>query len=92
MRQAANSSAQGVMSIITSAASVAFALFAVGALVQFALKWPFLPQRKQIGEGRLDPAGLSGLPHCGKFDFRNTFWFRSGFYVVVVFGRFVLIP
>ena len=37
--------------MITSAESVAFFLLAVGAFVQFALIWPFLPQRKQIGGG-----------------------------------------
>ena len=55
---------------MTSAESVALDLFALGAFVQFALMWPFLPQRKQIGAGRFpdadELAGLSGLPHWGR--------------------------
>ena len=56
------------MSKMTSTESVAFVLFAVGAFAQFALKWPFLPQRKQIGAGRFpeEPAGLSSRPHWGR--------------------------
>ena len=54
------------MSNITSAESVALDLFAVGGIVQFWLKWPLRPQRKQIGEELLDdPAGLSARAHWG---------------------------
>ena len=54
---------------MTSAESVGFDLLAVGALVQLALRWPVLPQRKQIGAARFpfpEPAGLSGRAHCGR--------------------------
>ena len=54
------------MSKITSAESVGFDLLAFGALVQFALRWPVLPQRKQIGAALGFPSGLSGLPHDGR--------------------------
>ena len=52
---------------MTSAESVGFDLLALGAFVQLALRWPVLPQRKQIGAALVFPAGLSGLPHtyCG---------------------------
>merc|ERR1712079_563295 len=65
-RHSANSSAQGVMSKMTSAESVGFDLLASGALVQLALRWPVLPQRKQIGAARCFPAGRSGLPREGR--------------------------
>ena len=53
-RHSANCAAQGDMSKITCAASVAvLSLFAEGTLVQLWLKWPFLPHLKQIGAGRL---------------------------------------
>ena len=51
---------------MTSAESVGFDLLALGALVQLALRWPVLPQRKQIGAARVFPAGRSGLPHDGR--------------------------
>ena len=51
---------------MTSAESVGFDLLALGALVQLALRWPVLPQRKQIGAARGFPAGRSGLPHEGR--------------------------
>ena len=57
------------MSKITSAESVGFDLLALGALVQLALRWPVLPQRKQIGAARFpfpEPAGLSGRAHWGR--------------------------
>ena len=51
---------------MTSAESVGFDLLALGAFVQLALKWPILPQRKQIGAALIFPAGLSGPPHTGR--------------------------
>ena len=51
---------------MTSAESVGFDLLAFGALVQLALKWPVLPQRKQIGAALGFPTGRSGLPHEGR--------------------------
>ena len=51
---------------MTSAESVGFDLLALGALTQLALRWPILPQRKQIGAARVFPAGRSGLPHEGR--------------------------
>ena len=52
---------------MTSAESVGFDLLALGAFVQLALKWPTLPQRKQIGAALFPfPAGLSGLPQIGR--------------------------
>ena len=54
---------------MTSTESVGLCLLAFGAFVQFALKWPTLPQRKQIGAGRFpfpEPAGLSGRAHWGR--------------------------
>ena len=56
------------MSIITFAESVGFCRFAFGGFVQLSLKWPFLPQRRHIGAGRLpeELAGRSGRPHCGR--------------------------
>ena len=57
------------MSKMTSAESVGFDLFALGAFVQLALRRPVLPQRKQMGAARFpfpEPAGLSGRAHCGR--------------------------
>ena len=52
---------------MTSAESVGFDLLALGAFVQLALKWPTLPQRKQIGAALFPfPASLSGLPQIGR--------------------------
>ena len=51
---------------MTSAESVGFDLLALGAFVQLALRWPVLPQRKQIGAARVFPTGRSGLPHDGR--------------------------
>ena len=51
---------------MTSAESVGFDLLALGALAQLALRWPVLPQRKQIGAALGFPAGRSGLPHEGR--------------------------
>ena len=51
---------------MTSAESVGFDLLALGAFVQLALRWPVLPQRKQIGAARVFPANRSGLPHDGR--------------------------
>ena len=51
---------------MTSAEPVGFDLLALGAFVQLALRWPVLPQRKQIGAARGFPAGRSGLPHEGR--------------------------
>ena len=65
----ANSFAHGDISKITSAESVGFDLLAFGAFVHLALKWPTLPQRKQIGAARFpfpEPAGLSGRAHWGR--------------------------
>ena len=43
---------------------MALDLFAFGGFVQFELRWPLRPQRKQIGEELLDePAGLSDRAH-----------------------------
>ena len=52
---------------MTSAESVGFDLLALGAFAQLALRWPVLPQRKQIGAVLFPfPAGRSGLPHIGR--------------------------
>ena len=54
------------MSKITSAESVGSDLLASGALVQLVLRWPVLPQQKQIGAAVGFPSGSSGLPHDGR--------------------------
>ena len=77
------------MSKMTSAASVALFLFADGWLVQFELRCPLLPHRKQIGdEFPLEapfPSGRFGLPHCGKL-IAAIFGFARAF------GRGPLLP
>ena len=64
LRHSANSFAQGDMSKTTLAESLGLERFAFGWFVQFALRWPLRPQRKQIGDELLEaPAGRSGLDH-----------------------------
>ena len=52
------------MSKTTIAEPLGLERFVLGWFVQFALRWPLRPQRKQIGDELLDaPAGRSGLDH-----------------------------
>ena len=52
------------MSNTTLAESLGLERLAFGWFVQFALRWPLRPQRKQIGDELLEaPAGRSGLDH-----------------------------
>ena len=50
LRHSANSFAQGDMSKTTIAESLGLERCALGWFVQFALRWPRRPQRKQIGD------------------------------------------